>query len=105
MPKTELEQILPSVARIARRTQSDLLSEFVKIRNQGHAVSHGDRLVGLSAVAAPIWDASERVRYCLTVNGPSVRVQAAEKEIIRLTKKAAADISRQFGGRASLPAA
>jgi len=105
MSKSELTPLLPSAARIAKRTHGDLLDEFAKIRNHGYAVSHGERIRGMSAISAPIWDANEQVRYCLTVNGPSVRVQAREKEMIRLVKKAAEDISRRFGGTASLPAA
>lgn len=98
MSKNVLAPILPAVARITKRTQSDLLTELGKVRAQGYAVSHGERLLGLSAISAPIWDMNEEVRYCLTINGPSVRIQMHEKEFIKLVKNGAAEISLQLGG-------
>lgn len=99
MPKDELAAVLPSVARGANRTPTDFMNEFEKIRQEGYSTSHGERLLGLSAISSPIWDASEQVHYCITVNGPSVRIQMHEKEFIKLTKQAAAEISLQFGGQ------
>ncbi|WP_137890296.1 IclR family transcriptional regulator [Ramlibacter sp. 2FC] len=104
MTKSELSPILPSVARVTKRTQSDLLAELATIRQCGYAISHGERLLGLSAISAPIWDINEQVRYCITVNGPSVRIQMHEKEFIKLAKQAAAEISLQFGGKGELAA-
>ena len=69
--------------------------------SKGYAVSHGERLLGVSAVSAPIKDVNEEVHYCLSIGGPSVRVQSHEKEFIKLAVSAAADISRQFGGESS----
>jgi len=101
MPRTELNPILASVARATKRTQAEILEEYATIREQGYAVSHGERLLGLSAISAPIWDVNEEVRFCVTVNGPSVRIKMHEKEFIKLIVRAAADISRQYGGRAA----
>ena len=100
MQPSQLVPILPAVARITKRTQGELQAEFARIRSQGYSVSHGERLLGLSAISAPIMDIKEEVGYCLTVNGPTVRMQSQEKEFVKLVKKAAADISRQFGGQA-----
>ena len=99
LPKDELTPLLASITRTTKRAQSDMLAELATIREQGHAVSHGERLLGLSAIAVPIWDVNEEVHYCLAVNGPTVRIQMHEKEFIKLVKRAAADISRQFGGK------
>lgn len=98
MAKNVLASLLPAVARITKRKQKDLLAELGTVRTQGYSVSHGERLLGLSAISAPIWDMSEEVRYCLTVNGPSVRLQMHENEFIKLVKKGAAEISLQLGG-------
>ncbi|WP_137890299.1 IclR family transcriptional regulator [Ramlibacter sp. 2FC] len=97
MAQQELGPILAAAARASKRSQSDLLAELEKIRRQGYAVSHGERLLGLSAISAPILDINEQVRYCLTLNGPSVRLQVRETEFITLVRRAAADISLQFG--------
>lgn len=99
MAPATLKAMLPAVSRLAKRTAADMQAEFATIREKGHAVSHGERNVGLSAVSAPIWDLNEEVHYCISVNGPSVRMQGREKEMAKLVMKAARDISLQFGGR------
>lgn len=104
MPRDELAPILAAAARTTKRTQADWQEELARIRAQGYAVSHGERILGLSAISAPILDFNEEARYCLTVNGPTVRIQTTEKEFIKLVKRAAADISRVFGGQADMAA-
>jgi DNA-binding IclR family transcriptional regulator len=99
MPKSQLTPIVAAIARQAKRSQSDLVDELGKIRRHGYAVSHGERLLGLSAVSAPILDANDEVHYCLSIGGPTVRMQANEKDFIDRAIKAAAQISRQFGGK------
>lgn len=74
-------------------------AQLEEIQQRGFAVSHGERLLGLSAISAPVWDANGEARYCITVNGPSVRIQMHEKEFTKLVKKAAADISLRYGGK------
>ena len=86
------------MVRTSRVKPSELQMELAKIREQGYAVSHGKRLLGLSAVTAPIKDVNEDARFCLTVAGPTVRMQTREKDFLKLVVKAAADISRRFGG-------
>jgi len=98
MPKKELALVLTYVARTTKGKQSELISELTTIREQGYAVSHGERMLGLSAITAPIKDVNEESRYCLTVAGPTVRLQPREKDFIKLVVKAAADISRRYGG-------
>ena len=98
MPKKELAQVFSHVVRTSRVKPSELQMELAKIREQGYAVSHGKRLLGLSAVTAPIKDVNEDARFCLTVAGPTVRMQTREKDFLKLVVKAAADISRRFGG-------
>ena len=73
-------------------------AELARIRHQGYAVSHGERVLGVSAISAPIKGADERVQYRRSVAGPSVRVQKHEGEFVKLVVQAAGDISRQYGG-------
>jgi DNA-binding IclR family transcriptional regulator len=103
MQASSLTPIIASVVRSTKRTAAELHAELARIRQQGYAVSHGERLAGLSAISAPIWDVNEEAHYCLTVNGPSVRIQKQEKEFIRLVMKGAADISLQYGGKGLAP--
>jgi DNA-binding IclR family transcriptional regulator len=101
MPKSQLTPIVSSVARQTKRSQADVVAELTKIRRQGYAVSHGERLLGLTAISAPIKDTGDEVHYCLSVGGPTVRMQTHENDFIKRVTKAAADISRQFGGAAA----
>ena len=100
LPKADLTPIVASVARARKMTKTDVLEELAQVRDQGYAVSHGERLLGISAISAPIKDFNEEVHYCLSVGAPTVRMQMHEKEFIKLAVTAAADISRQYGGKA-----
>ena len=100
LPKNEVAPIVAQIARTTKRAQAELVAELARIREQGYAVSHGERLVGLSAVSAPIKDVNDQVHHCLTLAGPSVRWEVHEKQFIKLVVKAAADISRHYGAKA-----
>jgi DNA-binding IclR family transcriptional regulator len=101
MPKSQVTPIVGAIVRRTKRTQAEVLEELAKVRDHGYAVSHGERLQGLSAISAPIKGINDEVHYCLTVGGPTVRMQANEKELIKLVVKGAANISRQLGGKAA----
>jgi DNA-binding IclR family transcriptional regulator len=98
MPKSQAAPLVGAIARRTKRTQADLFAEITRAKEQGYAVSHGERLLGVSAISAPIKDAHDEVRYCLSIGGPTVRMQTSEKEFVRHAVKAAASISLQLGG-------
>lgn len=98
-----LGPVVAAAARALRRSQVDVARELETVRRQGYAISHGERLLGLSAMSAPIRDMENQVRYCLTLNGPSGRMQADERDFIRMLLRAAADISRLFGSPLEFP--
>lgn len=100
MPKKELSGFLSAIAKGTKRTQTAVQEELRHVLEAGYAVSHGERLLGVSAISAPIFDVNEEVKYCLSLGGPSVRIQANEKNLIKMVVQAAAEISRQFGGGA-----
>ena len=97
MPQNVLKPLLPGILRITKRAQAELVAELAEIRQRGYALSHGERLLGLSAISAPIWDMNDQVQYCITVNGPTVRFQGHEKEFVKHVCNAAQQISLQFG--------
>ena len=99
LPDRERAPIVAQIARTTGRTKADVRAELAKIRDQGYAVSHGERVLGVSAISAPIKEANEEVRHCLSVAGPTIRMQSNEKELVALVVKAAADISRRCGGK------
>jgi len=100
MPKVEAAPFVAALAKASKRTQTEVHAELTMIRDRGYAVSHGERLPGLSAVSAPVKDANDEVHYCLSLGGPTVRIQVNEKVLIGLVVEAATTISRQFGGAA-----
>ena len=99
LPKKTLAPIVATIARSTKRPQADLFAELERIREQGYAVSHGERLVGVSAISAPIRDVNDAVHYCISLGGPTVRVQKNLKEFVKLVVEAAGAISRSYGAR------
>jgi DNA-binding IclR family transcriptional regulator len=82
LPPTELEAILATLplTALTPRTITDrtqLLEELHTVRQQGYAVSEGERSPWTSAVAAPIWDWSGKLIATLSVLGPSQRLTSA----------------------------
>lgn len=102
LPSDKLAPILSGIVRNKKQPRAEILQEFARIREQGYAISHGERLLGVSAISVPIFDANEEVHYCLSVNGPSVRIQGNEKTLTKLALEATASISRQYGARVDL---
>jgi DNA-binding IclR family transcriptional regulator len=97
LPKKELLPIVTKMARATNRTQSEVLAELETIRNREYAVSHGERVLGVSSVSAPITGPDEQVLYCLSVAGPTVRMASHEKDFVKLVVRGARDISRRYG--------
>jgi DNA-binding IclR family transcriptional regulator len=54
-------------------------------------------VLGLTAISAPIRDREGGVHHCITVTGPTVRLEPREREVVKLVVRAAEDISRRLG--------
>jgi len=79
-------------------TRSALLAELTVVRDRGWACVREELEVGLNAVAAPVYDADERVVAALSVSGPSYRL--SEDDFVQTAKRtvaAAETISRRLG--------
>ncbi len=100
MPSTQQASLVTAFARAAKLTQAQALAQLEEIRKNGYAISHGERLLGHSAISAPIMDVENEVHYCLSIGGPTVRIQMHEKEYIALVIQSAGEISLQFGAPA-----
>lgn len=97
LPKKELQKALSYASKATGKKRVDLAKELARIREQGYAVTHGERVLGLTAISAPIQDRDGGVRHCITVTGPTVRLQPREREVVKLVTRAAEDISRRLG--------
>ncbi len=90
------EEVLADLVPAERRNQ--LREELLEIRNVGVAYSQGEREVGSSAVAAPIFDIKGRVTACLSISGPSSRFTEEVVNQLKATLKAEAlQISKDIG--------
>lgn len=69
-----------------------------KVRERGYWVSNGEREVGLSAIAAPVYNAKGKMIAAISISGPTARIideELAEK--VQSVLECAGDISRQMG--------
>jgi len=77
---------------------TDLLDELVHVREQGFAVSSGERQPGAGAIAAPVFNLSHRVIGAISVCGPQQRFDDARiSALIPLVTNAAERISAGMG--------
>lgn len=97
LPKAELQQALSHATKATGKKRTELSKELARIRDARYAVTHGERVLGLTAISAPIEERDGAVCHCITVTGPTVRLQPREREVVRLVTRAAADISRRLG--------
>jgi len=74
-----LERITPNTVI----DPTDLLDELMHVREQGFAVSSGERQPGAGAIAAPVFNLSHRVIGAISVCGPQQRFD--EERIAHLT--------------------
>lgn len=98
MEPQELEQVLRvNTAGVDNLDRAAFDRELTRARRQGYAISRGTRVPGLTAIAVPIFDMSDRVPYCLAVTGPSVRIDPRDLELADIMMAAGRDISNRLG--------
>jgi hypothetical protein len=98
MPDEELEKVLKvTTAGQSRFDRAALERELARFRRQGYALSRGQRVPGLTAIAVPIFDIHGRVPYCLALTGPSVRVDPRDIDFAEILMLAGRDISSRLG--------
>ncbi|HYG91748.1 MAG TPA: IclR family transcriptional regulator [Azospirillum sp.] len=97
MSSEELEEVLRRSPQGSTIDRVALQRELERFRAQGYALTSGQRVPGVTAISVPIRDMKETVRYCLSLTGPSVRVDGSVPEFVQLMVNAGADISRRLG--------
>ncbi|MCC6534434.1 MAG: IclR family transcriptional regulator [Burkholderiales bacterium] len=101
LPRSDFKEAVNYALRVSGQRRSALLTELERVRQAGYAVTHGERVVGLSAVAAPVRDTIDDVKYCLSIAGPTARMRPRIGEHIRIATRAGEEVSRRLGARAS----
>lgn len=74
-----------------------LKPELEKILKQGYATEHEEYGIGISCVAAPIFDHSGYVNAAVTITGPTARIKPNVHELIPKVRKASDKISVDLG--------
>ncbi|MCR1783751.1 IclR family transcriptional regulator [Nocardioides carbamazepini] len=103
LPASEIDQYLEDSAleRVTTHTittEDELRAELAQVREQGYAVSMGERQAGAGSVAAPVHRASGEVFGSISLCGPRDRFTADVRERnARLVMKTAAEISSELG--------
>lgn len=102
-PPADLKRYLKSTRRkkytAATITDSnELLAEMARVRHEGIARSHDERVNGASALACPIFAGDGSVVAAILIAGPSERMRAAVQHNERMLRDAAAACTRLAGG-------
>jgi IclR family KDG regulon transcriptional repressor len=97
MSKDELDALLKITAAKTDLDRGALDRELVRFRRQGYAMSRGQRVPGLTAIAVPIFDIKGEARHSLALTGPSVRVDPRDHEFAEILMNAGRDLSTRLG--------
>lgn len=97
MKPEQLEKVLAANIKSPEFDRSGLERELARFRRQGYGLSRGQRVPGLTAIAVPIFDIHDEVPYCLSITGPSVRIDARDHELAEILISAGRDISNRLG--------
>ena len=98
----KLEELLPDeLVKLTPHTITDkkeLIKELSQIREQGYALDNEENTVGLTCVAAPIFDKNGEAKYAISISGPTIRmnykqIEKAKELVMDSTRR----ISRQLG--------
>src|SRR5690606_21676799 len=99
MPDAQRGDVLGQIAE--DREKAIVEKELQRFRHQGYAMTRGQRVPGITAIAVPIFDSSGEARHCLALTGPSVRVDLRDSEFIELMLAAGREISSRLGAAPS----
>lgn len=96
MAPEELERVLKANAE-SDFDRAAFDRDLARYRRQGYAISRGQRVPGLTAIAVPIFDMEGKVRHSLALTGPSVRIDPRDQELADVMVAAGRDISNRLG--------
>ncbi len=78
--------------------QEELQAEFDRIKARGYATDHDEIEIGLSCIAMPIHEHDGKVRYAMSVSGPTIRMTEERlPELTRLLRATVRQVERQLG--------
>ena len=97
-PNIQKQMINELIERNAINNLPQLKEDLQIIKEQGFAISYGETTEGTISIAAPIFSWEDEVVASISVAGPEGRfVGTRLNEIIKLTTRAACNISEELG--------
>jgi DNA-binding IclR family transcriptional regulator len=97
MELAELDRVLKVTAAGVDFDRPAFDRELARFQRQGYALSRGQRVSGLTAIAVPLFDINGRVPHCLALTGPSVRIDPRDLDLAEIMMAAGRDISTRLG--------
>lgn len=89
---------LPTLTEHTITERSTFLKSLEDTRAHGYAIDVEENQLGISCVAAPIWDNNRRVIAACSVSGPSVRITPDRmRELVPLVTRTGLQISERLG--------
>lgn len=82
------------------QSAEEIKQNLQTIRERGYEISSNRRNVGVTGVAAPIFDSSDQVAASISVVGPSDRVQPELDNILQEVLETVREMSMELGHRA-----
>lgn len=83
--------------------KAKLLKELKNIRHNGYSMDNEENNIGLTCIAAPIFDSHGNAKYAISVSGPTIRMNYKKiEESKELVIDAAYKISEKLGDRKSV---
>lgn len=98
MSDEELDLVLKKTPNGNKIDRNSLDRELARFRQQGYAITRGQRVPGVTSIAVPLFELSGQVRHSLALTGPSIRVDARDSEFIGIMQAAGREISLHLGG-------
>jgi DNA-binding IclR family transcriptional regulator len=101
MPPADAERLTRTAPREVDRKR--LARDLARVRDTGHAISHGEVFVGALAIAAPYFDHTGRVAGSLGLFGPAARIdEGTAQRYVQLVVAAAHRLSAELGHAPSI---
>lgn len=101
MDEADLEKVLKATPAGKEIDRPALDRELARFRRQGYALSRGQRVAGLTAISVPVFEIDGKVRHCLALTGPSVRVDVRDLDFAEIMIAAGRDLSNRLGAQPS----
>jgi len=97
MEPAQLEEVLRANTSGIEFDRAAFDRELTRFRRQGYALTRGQRVPGLTAISVPLFDLDGRVQHCLSLTGPSVRIDPSDHDLAEIMMAAGRDISNRLG--------